>query len=43
LQESRPTLWWQANTAQARVLKGLDPSVLVLRSRKPAQAALFGP
>ena len=35
--------WWQANTAQARVLKGLDPSVLVLRSRKPAQAALFGP
>ena len=35
-------LWWQANTAQARALKGLDPAVLVLRSRKPAQAALFG-
>ena len=35
--------WWQANTAQARALKGLDPSVLVLRSRKPVQAALFGP
>ena len=40
---SADTLWWQANTAQARALKGLDPSVLVLRSRKPAQAALFGP
>lgn len=40
---SADPLWWQANTAQARVLKGLDPSVLVLRSRKPAQAALFGP
>ena len=39
---SADPLWWRANTAQARVLKGLDPSVLVLRSRKPAQAALFG-
>ena len=40
---SADSLWRQANTAQARALKGLDPSVLVLRSRKPAQAALFGP
>jgi hypothetical protein len=40
---SADPIWWKAQTSQARPLKGLDPSVLVLRSRKPAQAALFGP